>query len=275
VAPIRAALSGPPGAPVVVLLHGFLGSSADWDATVRLLAPRLRTLAVDLPGHGETAEPGEDDVWSMEGCAAAVAGLLDSHGVARAAVAGYSLGGRVALHLAVRHPERVSRLVLLSASPGLADEAALAARREEDERRAARLEREGLEAFLADWYRQPLFAGLPGRPRFPDLLARRRRNDPLLLARSLRRMGLGAQRPLHGELGRLRMPLLILAGERDPKFVAIAGETAAACPGAEVRVLPGCSHALVEEAPEAVARELLRFLGTQGGAPQEAAAPLP
>lgn len=253
-------LVGPAGAPLVLLLHGFMGSRRDWAPVQALLAPHFRLLAPDLPGHGGTGDPGDDSLWRMEGCANALAGLIGSLGPGPAAVAGYSLGGRLALHLAVQHPQRVFAAILLSASPGLADEAALASRREHDELLAARLEREGHGPFLEDWYRQPLFAALREHPRFPEVLARRRENAPRLLALSLRGMGLGNQRPLHDALPHLGIPLLILAGERDPKFRALALETATACPNANVTVIPGCGHALVEEDPAAVAREIARFL---------------
>ena len=195
----------------------------------------------------------------LDGCVTELAGILDAAG--GGSVVGYSLGGRLALQLAIEHPGLVSRAVIISASPGLADESTRRARRSEDEHRACRLETQGLEPFLDDWYRLPLFAPLREQPRFPEVLERRRRNDPRLLARSLRTMGTGSQRSLWGDLDGLRTPLLFLAGERDPKFTDLAFDMAALCPRAEAVVLRGRGHALVEEDPEAVAGETEAFLG--------------
>jgi len=251
--------TGPPAAPVVLLLHGFMGSRRDWSPVAEVLARTHRCIAVDLPGHGATGAPADEAFWTPEGCVAALAELLVRSG--GGFVVGYSLGGRLALQLAVEHPDLVARAVIISASPGIADEGARRLRRGEDEHRACRLETQGLEPFLDDWYRLPLFAPLREHPRFPEVLERRRHNDPRLLARSLRTMGAGSQRSLWGDLDGLRAPLLFLAGERDPKFAALALDAVALCRHAEAVILRGRGHALVEEDPEAVAEETEAFLG--------------
>ncbi len=260
---------GPPSAPTVLLLHGFMGSRHDWAPVAAALAVSYRCVAVDLPGHGETGDPGDESpgtpegcvtpLWTPAGCVAGLAGLLARSG--GGSVVGYSLGGRLALQLAIEHADLVSRAVIVSASPGIAEEPARRARRAQDEHHARRLETQGLEPFLDDWYRQPLFASLREHPGYPAVLERRRRNDPRLLARSLRTMGTGSQRSLWGELAGLRAPLLFLAGERDPKFTALALDAVALCRQAEAVVLRGRGHALVEEDPGAVAREAEAFLG--------------
>jgi 2-succinyl-6-hydroxy-2,4-cyclohexadiene-1-carboxylate synthase len=251
--------SGLPTAPAVLLLHGFMGSRRDWTPVTAVLSRTHRCIAVDLPGHGETGAPRDESLWSADGCVAALAGILRSAG--GGGVVGYSLGGRLALQLAVEHPEAVDRAVIISASPGIVKECGRAQRRNSDEGLARRLEKQGLESFLEDWYRLPLFAALREHPRFPEVLERRRRNNPHLLARSLRGMGAGAQRSLWGDLPALRTPLLFLAGERDQKFSDLAHDAVALCPKGEAVVLRGRGHALVEEDPEAVARETAAFLG--------------
>lgn len=244
--------------PGVLLLHGFMGSRDDWGAVTNRLARTRRCIAVDLPGHGATGAPAEDALWAPAGCVAALAGVLA--GCGGGSVVGYSLGGRLALQLAIEHPGVVDCAVIISSSPGIADATARQARRDEDERRARQLEAQGLETFLEDWYRQPLFAPLREQPRFAEVLARRRRNDPRLLARSLRSMGAGVQRSLWDELPGLRSPVLFLAGERDSKYTTQALDAVALCPRAEAVVLRGRGHALVEEDPEAVANETEAFL---------------
>jgi len=261
--------SGPPAAPTVLLLHGFMGSARDWAPVAGALAATRRCVAVDLPGHGGTGDPDDGSrtaparprpsLWTPEGCVGALAELLAAAG--GGSVVGYSLGGRLALQLAVEHPGLVRRAVIVSSSPGIADEAARQARRAEDECRARRLETLGLEPFLDEWYRQPLFAPLREHPGFPEVLARRRRNDPRLLARSLRTMGTGTQRSLWDDLPGLRTPLLFLAGERDAKFTALAFDAVARCARAEAVIVRGRGHALVEEIPAAVADEAAAFLG--------------
>jgi 2-succinyl-6-hydroxy-2,4-cyclohexadiene-1-carboxylate synthase len=250
--------AGPPGAPTLLLLHGFLGSRRDWAPVIATLCPTHRCIAVDLPGHGETGAPADEGLWEPGTCVAALAEILRSAG--GGAVVGYSLGGRLALQLAAEHPDTVERAVIVSASPGIAGECARGQRRNQDERHARRLEKGGLDAFLAEWYQLPLFAALRAHPAFAAVRERRRQNDPLLLARSLRRMGTGAQRSLWDDLPGLALPLLLLAGELDPKFTDLAFDVVARCPRAEAVVVRGRGHALVEEDPERIAQEISGFL---------------
>lgn len=256
---LSSTLTGPPRAPLLLFLHGFLGSARDWSPVTAALASRFRCCAVDLPGHGETGDRVGEGLWSMEGCADALGRLIAEQSPGRAGVVGYSLGGRLALHLAARHPALLIGAVVVSGSPGLADAEARASRRRDDEGLARRLEEGGLEPFLEEWYRLPLFATLRGHARFGEILARRRRNDPRALARSLRSMGLGSQRSLWDELPALPVRCLLLTGALDQKFVAVARAVAGRCPRAETRSIAGCGHALVEEAPALVAAEIDRW----------------
>ena len=180
----------------------------------------------------------------------------------RAAWIGYSLGGRTALHLAVRHPEAVAALVLEGASPGIADPEQRAAREAEDAARAERIERDGVEAFIDEWEQVPLFATqfeLPADVR-AAIRATRVANTASGLANSLRGMGTGSQEPLHDRLGEVRVPSLLLAGALDTRYVAAAEEMARAMPDATSQVIEGAGHAAHVERPEAFASVVLDFL---------------
>jgi len=152
-------VSGDRLSPAVLFLHGFMGSSADWREVMAALGDRTFRIAMDLPGHGASLELAPD-TYTVEGAARAVIRTLDGLEVVRPVVAGYSMGGRLALYLALRYPERCAGLFLESASPGLENSSKRAVRRAADESKAQRLESGDLEAFLRDWYRQPLFASL-------------------------------------------------------------------------------------------------------------------
>lgn len=242
-------------------MHGFMGSSADWFGVMEALEERYRCVTVDLPGHGTSTGLAYPSDYTMEGAARGVLDVLDGLGVHAPTIVGYSMGGRLALHLAVRFSDRCRGLFLESASPGLEDEGERARRRAADEERARRLETGEFEAFLRDWYAQPLFASLARRE---DLLERtmqsRRRNDPLELARSLRGMGTGSMRPLWGRLRTLAVPALAVAGELDAKYAAVARRMAAAGSSVEAVVVPGAGHNVRVEAPEEYVDLLGRLL---------------
>lgn len=236
-------------APTIVLLHGFTQTGGSWAATIAALGERYRALAPDIRGHGSrcAAEP-----VTFDAVAADVLALAPE----RFALAGYSMGGRIALDVALRAPGRVSRLILIGASPGLRDGEERRARRVADEALADRLGREGIEAFAAEWAALPLLADQPHEVA-AAARAERLRQSPAGLAAALRGLGTGAMEPLWDRLGELSMPVTLIAGERDAKFRAIAQQMEAAIPRAALHVVPGAGHAVQLERPGAVA-ELLQ-----------------
>jgi 2-succinyl-6-hydroxy-2,4-cyclohexadiene-1-carboxylate synthase len=235
----------------LVLLHGFGGTRRAWDGVIAALdGERYRPVALDLPGHGEAAATQRPITFA--GCVAHVL----TRAPERFTLCGYSLGGRVALHVALAAPERVARLVLVSCTAGIEDAAERAERRAADELLARALDDGCYERFVERWRAQPLFAG---EPPAVSALARadQRRNRPDALAAALRGIGTGQMRPLWGRLGELSMPVTVAAGERDAKFVAIARRMAALAPHAELAVLAG-GHVLPLESPRALAGAIAR-----------------
>jgi 2-succinyl-6-hydroxy-2,4-cyclohexadiene-1-carboxylate synthase len=227
-------VSGLVAADDLVLLHGFTQTRASWDGVVRELAGRYKAFAPDL-GAG----PWESELDRLEALAPP-----------RFTLAGYSMGGRLALALALRIPDRVQRLVLISASPGLANDGERATRRAADEALADRIEAIGVEAFARAWATQPLFAG-QSREVAAAAHADRLRRSADAHAAQLRGLGTGVMPPFWGRLGELSMPVSVLVGERDSKFRAIAERM-----GFPTVVVAGAGHAVPLEAPAAVAAHL-------------------
>lgn len=246
------------GAPLA-LLHGFTGAGSSFDH-LRDAGARFRVTAPDLPGHGasEMATGWDHALESLRSALPREPFFL----------AGYSMGARLALAFAVRHPEAVRALVLESGSPGIEDTAERERRRAQDEQLAAFVLKEGVAAFVARWEAHPTLAGLRELP--PPLATalreRRLRNSAAGLASALRHLGVGAQPSLWGQLLRLRVPTLLVAGERDAKFGAIAREMADRIPGARVALVPSSGHSPHLEAPERYAVEITRFFNSIGGA---------
>jgi 2-succinyl-6-hydroxy-2,4-cyclohexadiene-1-carboxylate synthase len=231
----------------LVLLHGFTNTGASWDGVVAAIGERYRPLAPDIRGHGTASTATPVDLGSV---IADVAALIEP--AETFTLVGYSMGGRLALHAAFALAPRVRRLVLIGASPGLADPVQRAARREADARLADEIEREPIESFAARWAQMPVLADQPAPVR-RAVDADRRRNTPHGLARALRGLGTGALPSLWERLPELTIPVELIVGERDEKFRATAERMAAALPAARRRVVPGAGHAVHLEDPAAVA----------------------
>jgi 2-succinyl-6-hydroxy-2,4-cyclohexadiene-1-carboxylate synthase len=233
----------------ILMLHGFGGTRRAWDGVVAALDPvRYLPLAIDLPGHGAAADA--ERPITFEGCVAHVLARAPE----RFALCGYSLGGRVALHVALAAPERVSRLVLVSCSAGIEDPDEHAKRRRSDEALARELELAPFEDFIERWRTQPLFAQDP-----PEVgrLARedQRRNRPEALAAVLRGIGTGKMEPLWDRLRELSIPATVIVGDRDTKFVQLGRRMVARLPEAALEIIPG-GHGVLLEQPAAVASVL-------------------
>lgn len=233
------------GAERVVLVHGFTQTVRSWDEVAASLADRFEVVRVDLPGHGGSAD-------ERLGFAETAAAIARTGGPA--VYAGYSMGGRLCLRMALDCPEVVRSLVLVGASPGIAHAGAREERRRSDARLAAELGGDDVDGFLERWLAQPMFETTVPRP--ADLAARRA-NPPDGLAYALRTLGTGSQEPLWRrlvELGQRSVPVTLVAGALDAKFRAIAAQMAAAIGlAAEVVVIEGAGHAVLLDQPDALA----------------------
>jgi 2-succinyl-6-hydroxy-2,4-cyclohexadiene-1-carboxylate synthase len=219
--------------PDLVLLHGFTQTGASWEPVVRALGESYTAHTPDLRGHGSAGAVRPVDFESVRAD-------LDRIVPAGAVLCGYSMGGRIALDYAVHRPGRISRLIVLSASPGIADPVARAERRAADEALASRIEGMSIERFATEWAQTPVLAGAPAW-----LHADRLRSEPSGLAAALRGLGTGVMEPLWD---RLPADALWVVGEHDAKFRALAERT-----GGRVHVVPGAGHTVHAERPEAVA----------------------
>ncbi|WP_424237343.1 2-succinyl-6-hydroxy-2,4-cyclohexadiene-1-carboxylate synthase [Bhargavaea ginsengi] len=242
--------AGDPYGEPLVLLHGFTGSSASWIefadefASCRLIMP-------DLTGHGHSAAPDVSGRYAMEEQVADMDALFTRLGLDRFSLLGYSMGGRIAIGYAAKHPEKISRLILESTSPGLETEDERRSRRESDEKLAAFIEREGIRAFTARWENIPLFASQTRLPKDvrEHVRSGRLENDPAGLAASLRGIGTGSQPSYWDNLKGFKMPVTLITGGLDEKYVNIAEDMARQLPNSSHVTVPDAGHTVHVENP--------------------------
>lgn len=235
--------------PVVLMLHGFTGSTNTWTEIIPYLESDYRVLRIDLPGHGKTKT---SHVLTMKEFCQELSILLECLNINRVCLVGYSLGGRAALSFANYFPKKVKLLVLESASPGLETEIERKKRKQSDEKLAADLIQTGLKTFVEKWENIPLFQSQKLLPvdkqkRIRDERMSQRKEG---LACSLEGMGTGTQPSWWQSLVELNFPVLLLAGEEDNKFVTINRRMAALLPEAELYLFSKAGHCLHVEQPE-------------------------
>ena len=280
----------PHASPPLLFVHGFLGEAADWDRLRDLLGPHVASACFELPGHGAAppavgaglnraptsarrheqpaaslpSPAGEDGAagWFPDAArrlSEACAGLP-----APPVVVGYSMGGRLALYAAVRHPGAAGGLILLGADPGIADPAKRLERRARDDALADELAAAGdgqaFAAWLHRWYALPLFGRLNRQPAFEALLRRRLRQRPEALAAALRGLSVSRQPVLWQALPRLPIPALFIAGAEDAKYRAVADRIGELGAPWQAAVCPGAAHAAHIEQPKAVAGLVRSFV---------------
>ena len=243
--------------PVLLLIHGFAQSPQSWDQIVALLGERYCTIALDL--QAMISEGGSTSVPTPESVVAATIAQLERRGIGQVAVWGYSLGARIALTLALNHPDRVNRLILESGSAGIEDKTARSDRSAADRELADRIERGSIEQFVDAWERLPIFAGQPEAlvaAQRPSRLA----NNPAALAAALRGLGQGSFAPVWDRLAEVSAPTLVLSGERDAAYTEIGKRLAAALSDGKHTVVVNAGHAVHLEQPQvacAAVRSLL------------------
>lgn len=248
--------------PPLLLLHGFTGSAQSWRPYLDSLAQEFSLIAPDFPGHGSSDAPANTARYSIENSTADLVALVTQLEISRIHLLGYSMGGRVALHFALCHPERVARLVLAGASPGLADPQEHAQRAASDAALADKIEREGVPSFVEFWTNLPLFAtqkNLPEAVR-TALYQQRLQNRADGLANSLRGLSVGVQPSLWDQLPNLKMPTLLLAGALDEKFSIIAQTMSHTIPNAQLTIVPNAGHTIYLEQPDQFNRLVTNYL---------------
>ncbi|WP_226035850.1 2-succinyl-6-hydroxy-2,4-cyclohexadiene-1-carboxylate synthase [Aquibacillus saliphilus] len=227
----------------VLLLHGFTGSSQTWGALSNSLQVDYKVITVDLPGHGKTKI---NKPTRMEEICEDLLTILNKMKIEKTHLIGYSMGGRTALSFAVLYPNRVASLTLESASPGLEESHEQLARQAKDEVLANKLEDEGIVGFVNYWEKIPLFASQHSLPNYVRKRIREERTNQTSqgLAASLRGMGTGRQPSWWQKLPTLPIPVLLVVGELDEKFVEIARLMNDYLKYSDLRIISNTGHAV-------------------------------
>jgi 2-succinyl-6-hydroxy-2,4-cyclohexadiene-1-carboxylate synthase len=257
--PLVCSRRGFAGGPALVFLHGFLGTKEDWNPLTDLLVEQFDIVTIDLPGHGESVDA-PPDLFRFDSCSRAIAEILDHLNIASYFLVGYSMGGRIALVHTIEHPQQVRGLALISAQAGLDSQSARLSRLAQDQQLVDSLTKSGIDAFVKNWYAQPLFSSLRNSARFEEIVSRRTQGNPAALALALSGFSVGRQNSMWARLCELNLPVLCVVGDLDPKYADIMTRTADLCPQGKASIIEGAGHAVHLEKPDRLAVALQSFV---------------
>jgi 2-succinyl-6-hydroxy-2,4-cyclohexadiene-1-carboxylate synthase len=236
----------------LLLLHGFTGDASTWAPFCKRWGKHSHLIIPDIIGHGKTESPEDVNHYKMEAAARDIAGILDYLAINQIDLLGYSMGGRLALTFAILYPEKVRKLILESASPGLLTEEERELRRMNDAKLADFIKEKGIPAFVDYWEEIPLFAAMRELPAEVRLKVReqRLRNSRIGLSNSLLGMGTGSQASWWRSLHKLTCDVLLITGELDQKFCGIAESMAKQIKNSSFVTITNCGHAIHVEDEE-------------------------
>ena len=232
----------------ISFVHGFTQTSQSWKPLLRHFHTPLHSQLIDAPGHGLSVD-GSRNLWETG------QDIIDT--MNPGVLAGYSMGARMCLHAALLHSEKLEALILLSGTAGIRDEHERLQRQVDDNSLADHIHAIGVPAFLDEWLNKPMFAGLDHDQ---SDLADRCRNTESGLSESLRNAGVGTQDALWGRLHEIHIPVLLIAGALDTKFVQLAQEMQQLIPQSTLRIIDDTGHSVHLENPEKVAIEIETWL---------------
>lgn len=257
--------SSDPEHPPLILLHGFTGSSRDWNPFFETYQKNFQPIAVDLIGHGQTDAPENLEGYSMDSVVGQLNHILEQLHIQAAHLLGYSMGGRTALSFATHHPDKVRSLILESATPGIVNPQERNIRQQVDEQLADFIENHTLDEFVDRWLNHPIFETQKNLPQEKQLHSRESRlhNSRTGLANALRGFGTGRMPHLWEKIQELSIPVLLITGNEDKKFTQIAQEMNKILPNSIHEIVEDAGHNIHFERPEFFAEITSEFLVQQ------------
>ncbi|QQS37484.1 MAG: 2-succinyl-6-hydroxy-2,4-cyclohexadiene-1-carboxylate synthase [Ignavibacteriales bacterium] len=229
---------------ILVLLHGFTGSSLDWTELIENLSPEFFTIAVDLIGHGKSDSPDDISLYTADAISKQILDVINHFTDRKVCLLGYSMGGRAALTFSVKYPEKVKALILESTSPGIKDEVERTQRVESDNNLAQFILTNPIEYFVDKWMNLEIFGTQKKLPahKLNEIRERKLLNNKTGLANSLKGFGTGVMPHVYEQLKDIIVPTLLITGELDKKFTEINFEMAKILSNAVHSIVSGVGH---------------------------------
>lgn len=248
--------------PPILLLHGFTSNLHTWDELTNQLKENYQVIRFDIIGHGQSDSPSQLMEYTIESQAAVIKEILSNLQISKVPILGYSMGGRLAISFACMYPNLVSSLLLESTTAGIEELNERLNRKKQDEQLAKKIATEGIEKFVDYWEGISLFTSLKKLPKekLDYLRNQRLTNTQQGLMNSLLMMGTGSQPSWWEEIKNFHFPVLIIVGQEDQKFCAIAKKLQSKIKNARIEVINDVGHMIHVEKPQIFGTIIEEFL---------------
>ena len=251
-----------PSLNTIVFLHGFSGSSRDWQQIIEILPSNIQCVTVDLIGHGKSSSPDNIDFYSPDAVTSQINSVINKLNLQKIILAGYSMGGRAALSFALDNSEKIKGLILESTTPGIIKESSRKERRENDEKLISLISKDGIEKFVDYWMNLPIFETQKkfSYKKLKEAKKNKLNNNIIGLIHSLRGFGQGVMPHLWDELPKINFEVLLIAGKLDSKYAAINSRMLRKIKKAELKIIADAGHNIHLEKPEVFVTLLKEFI---------------
>lgn len=246
----------------IIFLHGFTGSSKDWNFIFNSLPKKFFPIAIDLIGHGETDSPEELCMYSCGSIIHQLNLISEKIGIDKFVIAGYSLGGRVALSYSIKYHNKILGAILESSTAGIEAISDKKERVEHDLLLADKIKSEGMEWFMKFWLELPMFHSLKEKFDIDYIRNERAKNNVIGLSNMLAGFSTGLMSSYWQELKYLEFPVLLITGSEDQKFTDINRRMGELIPNVDLKIIDNAGHNTHLEKPELFTKLVLDFLNS-------------
>ncbi len=244
----------------IIFLHGFTGSATDWQFIFKSIPDNFIPIGLDIIGHGKTSKPNSKKHYSCNAIIGQLDSIISKLNSTKIILCGYSMGGRIALSYVLKYPKNIVGLILESSTAGIESKKEKNKRIILDQLVADKLKKERMKSFIEFWYNQPIFRSLKKIKGFNKIKTKRLKNNSIGLSNILTEFSAGTMPNYWGKLNRINCPTLLIAGNKDKKYVEINSKMKKMIKISTLKVVKNAGHNVHLEKPHLFANFVSKFL---------------
>lgn len=250
--------------PYIILLHGFTGSLEDWHQFENYFSKDYNLVGIDMIGHGKSDAPSDLSYYSTDSIIRQIKKVKEAVTGKKIFLLGYSMGGRAALNYSLSFPYDLEGLILESATSGITNSTLKFERERTDRNLAEFILSNPVEKFVDDWINREIFQTQKNLSEgvLNEIRNRKLKCNKTGIANSLLGFGAGVMEPVFDKLTNIRIPVQLICGELDNKFVDINHHIHKLIPNTKLSIIKNAGHNVHLEETKQYADVVYSFVGS-------------